>query len=79
MPLIQPPHVTSTTQGAAASNGLLISPQFSVWILASDSAPTGSEGQGWVGTGSLVVDTSTGFWYRNAGTRDAPSWVRHGG
>ncbi len=48
-----------------------------IFIFSGTGAPVqGPEGMGagYAGTGSVYIDSATGVWYRNAGTKDNVAW-----
>ena len=60
------------------ANGAIVEGGDDVVIRTSEVAPvdgTSGTGAGDTGIGSILVNTGTGKWYRNEGTKASPTWV----
>lgn len=68
------PGIAQRTEGAVAADGGVYFGN-GAWLITKAGAPTASDGQGWAGKGSLLVDTTGGTLYINTGTAASPSWT----
>lgn len=77
LPLSQPP-IEYLSQGATACRGILINPDADLWLLVSTGGVpvSGTDGAGWAGPGSLVIDPTGLGWYENTGTLASPVWSK---
>lgn len=77
LPISQPP-VVYESQGAIACRGILINAEQNVWLLAAGGAPvSGTDGAGWAGPGSIVIDAVGKATYENTGTTASPVWSKY--
>lgn len=68
------PSITSRSEGALAADGGVYFGN-GAWLITKAGAPSGTDGQGWAGKGSLLVDTAAGVLYINTGTATSPTWT----
>lgn len=70
-----PPPVDTMTQRAAGCKGLLLDPTKRVYVLTNSGKPADGEGNGWLGTGSMVIDFTTGTIYMQTGPITATTFT----
>lgn len=72
------PHPYVVSKGPASAKWLQIDPGNDIWLFSANGVPqagTSGTGAGWAGIGSLCVDSTTGKWYTNTGTKASPTWT----
>lgn len=76
--LVKSPHPGTISKGPSQSGPILLA-MTDIWMgLVANGVPTAAAGAGWADKGSTCVDSTTGIWYSNIGTKAVPSWQKIG-
>jgi hypothetical protein len=72
-------HVNAGTKASPAYYRVLQAPTGdNIFVITTASTPTSGtsgDGAGVCGVGSIAIDTATGKWYSNQGTKASPDWT----